>query len=256
MRGGILALGLIVAIAVAAVAIIFLVRVPNMYAIEGRGEATYTPDAAEITSSIYAESDVSVDAVKEAAATMRQILAALKATGVATEDVKTAAVRSGLLDLDNRRQPTDKVSYYAEQVVVIKVRDIKQIGKILDAIARAGSNYWLVKYEPTDRKAIEAAARQAAFVDAVATADVYAKDGRFKRGRVLKIQDDAVSFPDVDYPSREYRMARAGLGIGSVEKVVVTGSRIRELPIETTFDIPPPREMTVTATTQVLFEIE
>jgi uncharacterized protein len=256
MRGGILALGLIVAVAAAAVAIISLVRVPNMYAIEGRGEVKYTPDAAEITSSIYAENDVSVEAVKEAAATMRQILAALKTAGVAAEDVKSADVRSGLLDLDGRREPAGKVSYYAEQIVVIQVRDITRIGKILDAIARAGSNYWLVKYRPTNRETIEAAARKAAFLNAVATADVYAKDGDFTRGRVLKVQDDAVSFPEIDYPNRDYRLRRGSRSArgSDAEAVVVTGSRIPEA--DTTFDIPPPREVTVSATTQVLFEIE
>lgn len=74
---------------------------------------------------------------------------------------------------------------------------------------------------------------------------------------MLKIQDDAVRFPEVSYTDRDYRMhreGRSGAHRGSVEKVVVTGSRVT--PKDTTFDIPPPREQTVEATTQVLFEIE
>jgi uncharacterized protein YggE len=229
-----------------------------MYAIEGRGEVRYTPDEAEITSSIYAENAVSVEAVKEAAGTMRRILAALKATGVAQEDIKTVDIRSGLLDINNERQKQgEQRFYYAEQVVVVTVKDIGRVGKILDAIARAGSNYWLVSYKASTREALEASARKAAFLNAVATADVFARDGKFKRGRVLKIQDDAVTFPSVDYPEREYRTGRGARGYsGSVEKVTVTGTRVTELPIETTFDIPLPKERTVEATTQVLFEIE
>ena len=258
MRSGILVVIGVVALAVAAGLIVWLVRVPNMYAIEGRGEVRYTPDEAEIVSSIYAESAVSVDAVNEAAGTMRQILAAQKAAGVGQNDIKTADVRSGLIDINNERQkPGEPRQYYAEQIVVVTVKDIGHIAKILDAIARAGSNYWLVTYKASNREALEAAARKAALLNAIATADVYARDGNFRRGRVLKIQDDAVTFPSVDYQDREYRTGRSARGYsGRVERVTVTGTRITELPIETTFDVPPPKEKAVEATTQVLFEIE
>lgn len=129
MRGGLLAVLMLVALVAGAIVIISLVRVPDMYAIEGRAEVTYTPDRAEITSSIYAESDLSLDAVEEAASTMREILAALKTAGVDTADIKTADVRSGLLDLNNEQRATDKKRYYyAEQIVIVQVRDIKTIG--------------------------------------------------------------------------------------------------------------------------------
>jgi uncharacterized protein YggE len=258
MKSGIVGAVMFMALLAATVLVVHLVRVPNMYAVEGRGEVKYTPDQAEITSSIYAESDVSVDAVKESAATMRRILTALRASGVAEADVASADVRSGLLDIsdNDRRAPDAKRSYYAEQIVTVNVRDISHIGKILDAIARAGSNHWLVRYKSSDLKKLEAAARKAAFLNAMETADAYAASGNFKRGRVLKIQDGAVEFPEVDYANREYRTRRGGgiRGYGSVEKIVVTGSRITE--IDTTFDVPPPREQTATAETQVLFQID
>jgi uncharacterized protein len=260
MRYGILAAVMFVALLAAVVVIIDLVRVPNIYAVEGVGEVKYAPDTAEITSSIYTENDVSLEAVKEAAATMRDILAALKATGVAADDIKTAGVRSGLLDLsDNESRAKDaRRAYFAEQGVVVQVRDLGMVGKILDAIAQAGSNYWLVTYKVSDRDRLERAARKAAFLDAIAVAEAYAHDGQFTRGRVLKIQDDQVQFPEVDYPNREYRtQSRSnyrGYLARSVEKVTVTGSR--NTTIDTTFDVPPPREETVRATTHVLFEID
>ena len=260
MRFGILAAVMFVALLAAVVVVIELVRVPNIYAVEGVGTVKYTPDAAEIVASIYAENDVSLDAVKETAATMRVILEALKATGVAANDIATANVRSGPLDSsENERRPKEaQRAYYAEQAVVIQVHDLATIGKTLDAIARAGSNNWVVTYKAADRDALERAARKAAFLDAIAVADSYAHDGQFKRGRVLKIQDDQVEFPEVDYPNRDFR-TRSGQRyrgyLASSEKVVVTGSRI-DATIDTTFDVPPPREQTVVATTHVLFEIE
>ncbi len=253
MRGGILALIGVVAVAVAAVLVVWLVRVPEMYTVEGNGEVRFTPDEAEITASIYAENAVSLDAAKEAAGTMRQILASLKGVEIAEGDIRTADVRSGLLD-NERQKPGEARVYYAEQTVSINVKDIRRIGKILDSIARAGSNYWLVTYKSSKDEDLSAAARAAALANAVATADAYAREGKFKRGRVLKIQDGDVTFPSVDYGGREYRTGRAGYE--SVEKVTVTGTRIKELPIETTFDVPPPKERAVKASTHVLFAIE
>lgn len=250
--------GMFVALLGAVIAVIMLVRVPDMFEVRGEAEIPYTPDQAEITASIYAEADVSLDAVKEAAATMRLILAALKEAGVADKDIKTADVRSGLLDdsSERNRAPDAKRSYYAEQAVVLTVRDVAHVGKTLDAIARAGSNYWKVRYHVNETRAkeLEAEARRQALLNAIATADTYARDGKFTRGRVLKIQDEEVSFPEVDYPERTYRTRRSVVRREGVERVTVTGTRT-QIP-DTTFDIPPPREQAATATTHVLFEID
>ncbi|MCE9523724.1 MAG: SIMPL domain-containing protein, partial [Alphaproteobacteria bacterium] len=231
MKTGIWAAVMFVALLAASIVIIKLVRVPDMYAIEGRGEVRFTPDQAEITASIYIEANVSLDAVKETAATMRNIIAALKASQVPATDIATDDVKTGRLEMsDNERRAADaKRSYFAEQIVIVKVRDLARIGTLLDAISRAGSNYWLVHFTVADRAKYEAQARKAAFLNALATADEYARDGRFHRGRVLKIQDDAVAFPEVDYADRGYRMRRDSRGGSRTEKVVVTGSRITEL---------------------------
>lgn len=253
MRGGIIALIAVVAVAVASVLVVWLVRVPEMYTVEGNGEVRFTPDEAEITASILAENTVSLDAVKEAAGTMRQILAALKSVEVPQDAIRSADVSSGLLN-NERQKPGEPRVFYAEQTVTIQVKDIRRIAKILDAIARAGSNYWLVTYKSSKNEELSAAARAAALANAVATADAYAREGKFNRGRVLKIQDGDVTFPSADYAEREYRTGRASYS--RVEKVTVTGTRIKENIIDTTFDIPPPKERAVKASTHVLFAIE
>ncbi len=264
MRYGILAAAMFVALLASVIVVIELVRVPQMYAVEGVGEVKYTPDAAEIAAAVYVEDTVSLEAVEQVASTMRGVLNSLKANGVAVEDIKTAAVRSGPIEsLENRPATKDmKPPYYAEQTVTIQVRDVATIGKTLDALARAGSNRWRVTYKPSDRDKLERAARKAAFLDAIAAADAYAHDGQFKRGRILKIQDDVAQFPEVDYLARDFRLREGnrgswGLYGDAVESVTVTGSRYApDGPADTTFDVPPPREETVRATTHVLFEID
>jgi uncharacterized protein YggE len=264
MRLGILAAVMFVALLAAVVVVIELVRVPNIYAVEGVGTVKYTPDAAEIAAAVYVEDAVPLKAAEQVASTMRAVLAALKATGVAAEDIATAAVRSGPIENLENRPPTKdmKPPYYAEQTVTVEVRDIATIGRTLDALARAGSNRWRVTYKAKDRDKLARTARKAAFLDAIAVADAYAHDGQFKRGRILKIQDDVAQFPEPDYLGRDYQLREGnrgswGLYGEAVDSVTVTGSRYAPNgTVDTTFDVPPPREETVRASTHVLFEIE
>lgn len=259
MRTGILAVVGLIAVATAAVIIVWLLRVPNMFEVSGSSDITYTPDEATIMSSVYAEG-ASQPAVKsEVATTMRAVLAALKAAGVDDKDVSSTVITAGILDEDSDgdKSASDR-TFYGEQGISIEVRDIKRIGVVLDAISAAGANFWKVRYHTSESagKKLDAAARKSALQNAIATADQYARDGQFKRGRVLKIQDDATEFPEVDFSAREYRTSRSKISRNrsGVEKVTVTGTRI-SIP-DTSFNIPPPKEQVVYATTHVLFAIE
>lgn len=260
MRGGVLAVIGIIAVATAAVLITWFVRVPNMFEVDGNSSITYTPDEATIVSSVYIEGANSIEAKNEVAITMRAVLAALKSGGIDDKDVSSAAVTAGFLtENDDREKSADNRTFYSEQVVSIELRDVKRIGAVLDDISAAGANYWKVRYHTSESagKKLEAAARKSALHNAIATADQYAREGQFKRGRVLKIQDEAVEFPEVDFPAREYRTSRSKISRGGsgVEKVTVTGTRVGVIP-DTTFNIPPPKEQVVYATTHVLFAIE
>jgi uncharacterized protein YggE len=252
MRGGLLALGAFVALLAGAIVIIMLVRVPN--------EVKFRADTAEIAIGCYSEAQVTAEAVQQTAAAMRATLTALRELGARDEDISSTSVRSDLVQSEDRQRPAadQKPLYYAYQSVSLRVSDISRIGKILDAISKAGANYWLVTYKVSDRKRqeLEGAAHAAALADAIAKADAYAKHGNFRRGRILKLQDGSTSFPEADYYNRDYRLnsGRTYAYSARTEKITVTGSRI---PVkDTTFDVPPPKEETVGANIGVLFEIE
>lgn len=262
MKTGILAV-MFIALLAAAIVIIELVRVPNMYAVSGEGEIKYRPDRVEIAIGYYTESETSVEAVQQAAATMRHTLAALRAMGAKDTEINSTSVRTDLVQDDNRTSAAkpQKPLYFAYQSIVLKVDDLTRLGKILDEIAKAGANYWLVTYEISDekQKELSKAAHQAALADANARADAYAKNGSFKRGRILKIQEGSTTFPDADYYNRDYQLGRSRgqsyyAARSPVEKVTVTGTRIAVK--DTTFDIPPPKEEVVSAGLDVLFEIQ
>lgn len=268
MRNGLLAIAMLVALVVGAIVIIWLVRVPNIYSIEGNGEVTYTPDEASIAVGYYTEAPVAADAVAQAAMTMRAVLVALRAAGAKDGAITSTAVRSDMVH-DDARESTPalqrKPLFFAYQSVAVEVKDLNDLSKLIDAVSKAGANYWLVQYKVSEKKQRELleAAHRNALANAIARADAHARAGQFKRGRILKLQDGVTTFPKVDYDDRDYDLGerrRSYVGDygfrarGPVEKVVVTGTRLQEK--DTTFDIPPPKEVTVSADVDVLFEMD
>lgn len=251
MRNGILAALMFIALLAAAVAVVVLVRIPDMYAVGGVGEIKYTPDMAKIEAGVIVESDDSRDATSRTAEGMRAVLEALKAAGVAESDIATQAIASRPVEQDSDREAGEarKPFYFAQQNVIVTVRDLSKLANVLNVLTDAGSNYWEVAFDIADKNKLEASAHQAALADAMKRADAYASNGGFTRGRILKIVDTRAQFPSADVYAREYYMTADRKS----ERVTVTGSRSPR--VKTSFFVPKPAEQTVTAGVDVLFEI-
>lgn len=251
MKSAILVAGLFVALLAAILLVVELVRIPNLYEVEGAGVVKYRPDAAHLSVGAYFESDVSSDAIGQTATTMHNILDALKAAGVNDAEIETKSVTSGprVDDRSSTATSSQRPSYYANQTIVVTVHDTSRLAKLLDVVSAAGSNSWEVEFFASDPAKIEADVHRAAFADAMNRADVLARSGGFRRGAVLKISEGSAAFPEPDYARRNYDNAFVNL---STQKVTVTGSRIPRRD----FVVPLPQEQTVTASVGVLFEIK
>ncbi len=252
MKSSTIGAALFLALLAAVVVVIELVRIPNLYEVEGAGVVKFHPDAARLTVGAYFESDQSGDAIGQTATVMHNILDALKGAGVNDDDIVTKAVTSGprVDDHSTTATPTPKPIYYADQEVIATVHDTSRIAKLLDVITAAGSNSWEVTYFASNPAKLEADAHRAAFADALRRADVLAEGGGFRRGAVLKITEGSATFPGANYAERNY--VNTYLNLNS-ERVTVTGSR---LPPRRVFAVPPPQDQTVTASVGVLFEIK
>jgi len=258
MRQSILIGGLFAALLGAVIIVIELVRIPNLYEVEGSASITYRPDAAHVSVGAYFESEISSDAISTTATTMHNILDALKTIGIEDKDVVTKGIESGPKTQNgygsypsaaSRSPEPEKPGFYADQVVTITVHDLSRLAKLLDTITASGSNSWRIEFFASDPETLMTQAHRAAFADAMRRANLYATDGGFKRGAVLKITEGNTAFPQPDYYNRDYPNTYAS---SKVEKVTVTGSR---LPVLRGFAVPAPAEQTVTATAAVIFEI-
>jgi uncharacterized protein YggE len=104
------------------------------------GEATRVPDVAIISAGVVSRSSTASGALQDAADKMQRVLAALKRAGVEDRDVQTSSVNLNPEYRYPENQSPQLVGYTATNTVTIRFRDIRNSGKILDALVAQGAN--------------------------------------------------------------------------------------------------------------------
>ena len=249
MKIGILIGGLFLALLVAVVAVVEIVRIPDMYSVRGEATVKYMPDTAKIEASVVQTADVSADAVQAVADGMRSVLNALKNAGIDDADIASRAIEThAILPERDSDAPKGKAAhlYIAGQTILITLHDLSTVSKVAGVISDAGSNQWKVSYSVANEAKVKDAAAKAAFEDAIKKADIYAVAGGFKRGRLLKLADSSVSFPTLSYDEQNYSN-------GGLEEIVVTARRRDEK--ATQFTVPKPEAKSVDASVTLLLAV-
>ncbi|MBR0553998.1 SIMPL domain-containing protein [Stakelama marina] len=169
------------------------------------GQATRVPDIATIRAGVVTQATSAGDALKQNAARMAAVLAALKKAGIADKDVQTAAISLSPQYKYGDNQPPVITGYQASNSVSVRFRDIEKSGAILDALVAQGANQ--INGPDLSIDAIDAAqdeARTDAIRRARSRADLYAKAAGLRVDRILSISEGANSAP----PPRPMAMAR------------------------------------------------
>ena len=106
----------------------------------GIGSAQIAPDMAEITLGVITEAKDAAKAHSDNAAQAARVQAAVKALGVAERDIQTTRYDfSPIYDVkDNGRSVT--TGYTVTNAVVVKVRNLANVGKVIDAALANGAN--------------------------------------------------------------------------------------------------------------------
>jgi len=152
------------------------------------GEVTRVPDVAIITAGVVSRSATASGALQDAANRMDRVLAALKRAGVEGRDVQTSNVSLNPEYRYPENQSPQLVGYTASNQVTIKFRDIRNSGKILDALVAEGANQINGPNLTIDKP--EAAldeARANAIAIGRARADLYAKSLGMRVARVVSV---------------------------------------------------------------------
>lgn len=174
--------------------------------LQARGEVRVTPDIAVVSAGVVTQATDASTAMRDNAARMSRVFAALKQAGIAEKDVQTTSVSlSPQYRYANNEAPVI-TGYQASNTVSVRFRDIAKSGQVLDVLVKQGANQingpMLEVDSPT-------AAQDKARLDAIrilqARAALYAKATGMQVKRIVSISES------VDYTPGPIPMARMAM---------------------------------------------
>jgi uncharacterized protein YggE len=160
----------------------------------GIGKATGKPDIARVTVGIETQAPSLQKAVDDNKAKMNGLLDTLKGLSLADKDIRT----SNYSVYTERMSPpapgaevnTDQMIYHVTNQVDVTVRDVNQLGDVLDkAVAAGANNIYGVNFSVDDTAKLEADARAKAVADAKARAQELAQLNGVQLGEVLTVSE-------------------------------------------------------------------
>ena len=171
----------------------------------GEGSVSVTPDYAQIGGGVTTRAKTVKEAMDANSRSMAAIIKTLRDSGVAQSDIQTSrfVVQPVYAPQEPRTEPK-LAGYSVSNRVRVKIRQIDQIGEILDRLVTAGAtdigNVEFLVSEPS--KALDHA-REAAIADARRRAEVYAQASGIQLGRVEWVSEVSGFAPPAPMRSSE-----------------------------------------------------
>ncbi len=133
--------------------------------VNGTAEVRVAPDIAYAVIGVQTQAKNAKEASQANAATMQQVLKAIKGLKIADADIKTTQFTLQPTYSYPQNAPRKLIGYEATNLVRVTIRNLSQVGPIIDAATEAGAN---VEQNVSFALADESAARNQALADAVA----------------------------------------------------------------------------------------
>lgn len=192
--------------------------------ISAEGETTRVPDVATISAGVVTQATDAAAALRDNAARVERVIAALKKAGIADRDIQTANIQLNPQYRYAQNEAPVITGYQATNTVSIRFRDIAKSGTVLDALVKEGANQISGPNFTLDKPA-EALdeARVAALGIARARAELYAKAAGLKVKRIISISEGGADFPQ---PVPVMMMARADVAAAPRTKIVAGEQKV------------------------------
>jgi uncharacterized protein len=144
--------------------------------VTAHGESRAVPDIAVVSAGVVTQAADAASAMRENAARMARVIAALKASGIADKDMSTASISLSPQYRYQDNQLPVITGYQASNQLTIRFRDIGKSGAVLDALVKQGANQINGPSLTLDKpEAAQDAARLDAMKAARARAELYAR---------------------------------------------------------------------------------
>jgi uncharacterized protein YggE len=165
--------------------------VPNLL-ITGEGSIRAAPDSAVFFAGVTSTSQTAREALNSNRAAVRTVIASAKSGGVADADIQTSD-----LSLQPQRDPAARtpdariIGYQVVNRVVLRIRNLNQIGNLIDDLVTAGCNQlYGLRFEISEPEKYLEQARRDAVTDARKKAELYAHAAGVRLGRLLSLVED------------------------------------------------------------------
>lgn len=209
-------------------------------AIEGRGEVRAAPDMATINSGVTTQGATAREALDANTAAMSELIAALKQSGIEARDIQTSGfsvnpnyVYSDARDDLGYTMPPKINGYQVSNSVTVVVRDLEELGSILDQSVTVGANTVNgVSFSVADPSELLDEARKLAFDDARDKAELYAGVADATLGDLEQISERQ----DFNAPQPYPMYARAEMA-GSAPVPVEAGEMSFAITVNVTWDL-------------------
>ena len=96
------------------------------------------PDMATISTGVQAKGATAQEALRQASIRTDSLLGALKSLGIADKDIQTTQFSVGQ-DYDYSGNKPRLIGYIASSSLSVTIRDLSQVGKVLDVLTGAGA---------------------------------------------------------------------------------------------------------------------
>ena len=178
----------------------------TLLSVSAHAEASRVPDVASLSTGVVTQAADANAALAANAKQMNQVMAAIKAAGIAEKDIQTSGINVSPQYKYTDNQPPAITGYQASNTVSIKVREIGKLGEVLDALVASGANQVNgPSFEIDEPEAVYDEARRAALEKARQRAQMYAKSLDLKVRRIVSISEGGGFQP----PQPMMRMAKA-----------------------------------------------
>lgn len=157
---------------------------------QGEGRASVAPDLATVGLGVTTQAPTAAQAMADNAARQTQVIEALKAQGVAAEDLQTQGLSLYPVQTQAEGKPPTITGYQAQNIVSVRVRDLTRLGPLLDAMVAAGAtDVQGVSFSREDDSAALDEARTAAVTDARRRAEVMAAAAGMALGPLVTLAE-------------------------------------------------------------------
>ncbi len=157
--------------------------------VSGSGVVTATPDMATVSVGVQQEARTARQAMDATSSAMQSILSQLEAAGIELRDIQTTNI--GLTPRyqhSNDGRPPRVTGYIASSTLSVRVRELEDLGGVLDAVVSDGANTLSgLTFGISDIEELQSAARADAVSDAIAKAGGLAEAAGVTLGPILSI---------------------------------------------------------------------